>query len=378
MIFVNILLVAMGLDIGGAETHVVSLAKSLKRKGHHPVVISSGGVYEHELMVEQVPHYRAELADKGLKATIESIKKMKAVLKDENIDLIHAHGRIPAFISKIVSKMTNTPFMTTAHAKFEDSTIYKFISFWGEETIAVSEDIKEHLINSFRVDESKIIIIKNGIDTDKFNSSIDISKIQMEIPNAKDCDKIVYISRLSGQLSSVAKMVIDAVLKIRERGKSINLIVVGDGDDFEHIIDYAKKVNHEYGEELIHILGKRTDVAEILAFGDVVVAVSRSALEAMSCQKPVILAGGEGYMGLLTTNNLSTAMANNFTGRTVNEEITVDKIANELEHVIGRDNSHKREELGKLGRDVVTEHFSIDSMTDKTIEIYEKLVDRRV
>ncbi|MFA5524407.1 MAG: glycosyltransferase family 4 protein [Tissierellales bacterium] len=373
----NILLVAMGLDIGGAETHVVSLAKQLKNKGHHPVVISSGGIYEQELIIEQIPHYRAKLAEKGLKATTDSIKVMKSVIRSDKIDLIHAHGRIPAFIGKIISIMTNTPFMTTAHAKFDDSGIYKLISFWGKETISVSEDIKDHLVNNFGVNENRITIIKNGIDTEKFNSKADTSKLEKEIATTKESIKIVYISRLSGALSDVAKKVIDAVNKIRQKGIAIDLVVVGDGDDFLSVKDYSKKISTDSGETFINVLGKRTDIAEILAFGDIAVAVSRSALEAMSCEKAVILVGGEGFMGLLTEENLSIAMANNFTGRTVKEEITAEKIAYEIEKVIGKDCSKKRAELGKLGRQVVIDHFSIDSMTDETIKIYKKLINGR-
>lgn len=373
----NILLVAMGLDIGGAETHVVSLAKKLKRKGHYPVVISSGGIYEQELISEQIPHYKAELAEKGLKATADSIKVMKNVIRKEKIDLIHAHGRIPAFIGKIISIIKNTPFMTTAHAKFDDGGIYKLISFWGKETISVSEDIKTHLINNFGVNENKITIINNGIDTEKFSSNIDISKLQEEISTTKESNKVVYISRLSGELADVAKKVIDAVNKIRQKGIAIDLILVGDGDDFISVKDYSHKINTDSSEKYIHVLGKRTDIPEILAFGDIAIAVSRSALEAMSCEKAVILAGGEGYMGLLTEENLSVAMANNFTGRTVSEKITSDKIANEIEKIIGKECSNKRAELGKLGREVVIKHFSIDSMTDETIEIYKKLINGR-
>ncbi|SCG83908.1 glycosyl transferase, group 2 family protein [Proteiniborus sp. DW1] len=373
----NILLVAMGLDIGGAETHVVNLARKLKRKGHYPVVISSGGVYEQEIISEQIPHYKAELDKKGLKATINSLKIMRDVVKSENIDLIHAHGRIPAFISKIISIVTHTPFMTTAHAKFDDSIKYRLISFWGEVTISVSEDIKEHLIKNFGVKEDRITVINNGIDTERFNSNIDTSRLQQEVPISVESNKVVYISRLSGTLADVARMVSDAIYKIRKQGVLIDLIVVGDGDDFSRIENYSHKINSEYGEKFIHVLGKRTDIPEILAFGDVVVAVSRSALEAMSCEKAVVLVGGEGYMGLLTDENLSVAMQNNFTGRTVKEEITTDKIANEIEKIIGKDNAIRRAKLGKLGREVVKEYFSIDSMTDETIEIYKKLINRR-
>jgi len=40
----RILMVTMGLDIGGAETHIVELSKQLKAMGHDVAVVFKGGV----------------------------------------------------------------------------------------------------------------------------------------------------------------------------------------------------------------------------------------------------------------------------------------------------------------------------------------------
>ena len=53
----NILLSLMQLDIGGAETHVVELAKELKRRGLNPIVTTNGGVYAQELENVGIKHY---------------------------------------------------------------------------------------------------------------------------------------------------------------------------------------------------------------------------------------------------------------------------------------------------------------------------------
>ena len=45
----KILMATMGMDIGGAETHIVELAKELKKQGHDVAIVSHGGVYVHEI-----------------------------------------------------------------------------------------------------------------------------------------------------------------------------------------------------------------------------------------------------------------------------------------------------------------------------------------
>ena len=57
----NILLSLQQLTIGGAETHVVELAKELKRRGYNVVVTSKGGVYEKELAAAGIKHYYVPL-----------------------------------------------------------------------------------------------------------------------------------------------------------------------------------------------------------------------------------------------------------------------------------------------------------------------------
>ncbi|SHJ61919.1 glycosyltransferase [Paramaledivibacter caminithermalis] len=370
----NVLLASMALDIGGAETHVVGLAKELKKMGYGPVIVSAGGIYVKELIEENIPHYKAPLNKKDFRSIFTSIQTLKYAIRKEKIDIIHAHGRIPALNSKIVSLMENIPFMTTVHAKFKASLIYKHTTFLGKEVISISEDIKNHLIDKFNADPKTITIIPNGIDINKFNPNINALNLKSELKLKKDTMKIAYISRISGPLATLVKMVIEAGKELYKDMEKVEIIIAGDGDDFKEISEYAYKINEECNSDFIHILGKRTDIPEILSIADLAICVSRSALEAMACEKPVILAGGEGYMGLLTENNMEAAILNNFTGRTSSEELTVDKLKKEILTILDSCNKEKRDRLGQLGRRIVIDQFSIKSMTERTIEIYNKLL----
>ena len=70
----------MQLDIGGAETHVVELAKELKRKGFNPIVTSNGGVYVKELEEAGIKHYCVPLQNKKPNNMIRSIKLLKKII----------------------------------------------------------------------------------------------------------------------------------------------------------------------------------------------------------------------------------------------------------------------------------------------------------
>ncbi len=370
----NILLAAMALDIGGAETHVVALAKGLKKMGHSPIVVSAGGVFVKELEKAKIPHYEAPLNKKDIGSISKSLKIFKDIIKDENIELIHGHGRIPALNGKITSILKGIPFMTTAHAKFKVSFVYRYTSFWGEEVISVSEDVKEHLINKFSVKPEKITLITNGIDTTRFTKGLDISAQRKELRLRDDTMKVIYSSRIAGSLAGLTKMVIEAAKEIYKENDKIEFIIVGDGEDFKEIYESAEKVNAECKDKFIHMLGKRTDMPQILSLGDTIICVARTALEAMACEKPVILAGGEGYMGLLSEENMETAISNNFTGRTTSEEVSVEKLKHEIIKLLHPSKKERRKELGNLGRNVVVDKFSIENMVRETVDIYYKLL----
>lgn len=57
----NLMLSLMQLNIGGAETHVVELAKELKKRGYNVIVTSNGGVYVQELESAGIKHYTVPL-----------------------------------------------------------------------------------------------------------------------------------------------------------------------------------------------------------------------------------------------------------------------------------------------------------------------------
>ncbi len=94
---------------------------------------------------------------------------MRRIVRDEQVDLIHAHARIPAFVTAVMGRPKQVRFITTAHYNFKGM---RHLSRWGEKTIAVSEDIRAYLIDYFRVSPERIVVIPNGVDTDLFSPPV--------------------------------------------------------------------------------------------------------------------------------------------------------------------------------------------------------------
>ena len=104
----RILLALMQLDIGGAETHVVELAKELKRRDYEVFIASNGGAYESEVQLAGIKHYKVPLQNKNPLNVYSAYKTLENIIKTEKIDLVHSHARIPSFIlGKLRKKMEN-------------------------------------------------------------------------------------------------------------------------------------------------------------------------------------------------------------------------------------------------------------------------------
>ena len=76
----KILMLTSSFDIGGAETHILELSKSLTQKGHTVALVSGGGDYVKALKQYNIPHFLIPLNSKNPLHLLSAYKKLKAIL----------------------------------------------------------------------------------------------------------------------------------------------------------------------------------------------------------------------------------------------------------------------------------------------------------
>lgn len=368
----NILMALMQLDIGGAETHVVELSKELKRRGHNIIIASRGGVYLPELEEAGIKHYVVPLHDKKPKNMLTSYRLLKKIISDENIDIVHSHTRISSFILGKLQKKMKFPYVTTAHWIFDTRFGLKYLTNWGQKTFAVSDDIKEYLMKNYKTPEKDITVTVNGIDTVKFSKDTDKMPVTKEF-NISDTDNlIVYVSRMDESRSLAAHQLIEAIVRLDNIVENLKCIIVGDGDDFENVKRETEEANKKLGREAILLAGARVDIDKLVAPAKLFVGVSRAALEAMASEKPTIIAGNEGYIGLFNEDKLSVGLETNFCCRGC-EMSTTDLLAQDIGGFFGLW-EEEQEKLGKYGREVVLNYYSVKRMADDAEKVYKEVL----
>ncbi len=363
----KILLLLSSLDRGGAETHLITLASSLARRGHSVTVVSSGGGMVEELVREDIEHRALPLDSRAPWNLLRSYFSLKQMLHREGYDLIHAHSRIPAFLVCAPARRKNIPFVTTVHASFRVNRFFRRYSRWGDTAIAVSEDLKQYLCENYSCSAERIEVIPNGIDTVHFSPSPSKSPVTAH--------RLLYVSRLDEDCSEVAFLLCRLASPLKEKFSDLQIVLAGGGSALPRLRALAEKINGKETSPFVFLPGHLSDVRDEYRKSHTVIGVSRVAIEAMACGAPVILAGNEGFGGLLLPSNLGQANASNFCCRgnqQVTEELLFDAILSSFS-MPKNEREHRTEHLSQSIRDFC----DIAKVTEKTLAVYEKLLAER-
>ncbi len=371
----RILMATMGLDIGGAETHIVELSKQLRAQGHDVAIASNGGIYVPEIEAAGIRHYCVPMHRRDLRCMLRARSLLRKVLRQERPDVVHAHARIPAFLCATLWQKLRFPFVTTAHWVFENRGLVRYLTNWGQRTIAVSQDIKEYLIQEYNLPEGHISVTVNGIDTQKFSPDLPRKEVLTELGLDPARPVLCHVSRMDRDRALVAGQLVELAPELDRAVPGVQLVLVGGGELLEELQSKADQVNRTLGRPCVVLTGPRADINRIVAAGDLFVGVSRAALEAMAAAKPVILAGNEGCQGLFTPEQLAPAQAGNFCCRGFPLP-TPQRLLDEVRAALALE-PERRGQLGSYGRQVVLEQYSVHRMAQDCLEVYEQVRQRR-
>lgn len=368
----NILLTTMCLDIGGAETHIVELAKGLKKEGFHVVVASNGGVFVKDLENHGIKHYTVPLHNKKPDNVYKAYKILQQIVIDEKINLVHAHARIPGFICNMLHKKMNFAFVTTAHGTWKTGGGLKYITRWGQKTIAVSQDVKKYLLDNYKIDENNIKITINGVDTEKYSPNVDYSTILKEFNLSKSNFKVVYVSRIDKDREVILNSILQILPKLIDEVEDLQFFIVGGGNILPAIKEAADKINKSANRDAVIVTGSRIDINKFTAMADLFIGFGRSSLEGMASARPVIIAGNQGYIGVLDESNIDIAIKSNFSGR--GQEIAnTERFLGDILSVVNM-TKEQRELLGLFCRNTVEQQYSISKMVADNIDVYMQLL----
>ena len=369
----KILMATMGMEIGGAETHILELSKALSARGHEVTVCSNGGVYVTQLEEAGIRHVSIPLHKRSVFTMLRSYFSLRRLILRERFDVVHAHARIPSFLCGIICKNgRKIPFCTTAHFTFQTGGMAGKLTNWGKHSLAVSEDIRSYLLEHYALQKQQISITINGIDPIRFSPEVSGAALRKELDIPANAPLFLHVSRLDDSPGMVAKKLIESAPELAKTIPDLHILIVGGGTQLDAFQKLATKTNASIGRKVLTLTGGRTDIANCIAACDMFIGVSRAALEALCMEKPVVLSGHQGHGGIFSEEKLDISQKTNFCYRGLSLP-TAELLQADILALFAMDDMAKKA-LGSYGRQVVLEHYSTQKMAEDALEMYQKVI----
>ena len=151
----TVLIVVPTLQAGAAEMGAVDLVRILTAAGHHAIVMSRGGRLEPRIAAAGGEFIYADVASKNPAIMARNAAAISRIVRSRNCDIIHAHGRAPAWSAFVAAKLTRVPFVTSWYKGFREQNalkrLYNSVMARGDRIIAVSDQIAELISERYRV-----------------------------------------------------------------------------------------------------------------------------------------------------------------------------------------------------------------------------------
>lgn len=371
-----ILQVLPALETGGVERGTVEIARAISDKGYKSLVASNGGYLEIELKQSRSQHFKLPLDSKNPFVMWLNIGRLKKIIEKYDVDIVHARSRAPAWSAYFAAKKTKADFLTTFHGLYSTGgplkKLYNSIMVRGKRVIAISDFIADHLKEIYAVKDRKIKTIHRGVDTEYFKPEsvnhervIKLSK-QWGIPDEVPIIMLpARLSRWKGQ-----KFLIESLAELPHKNFLCIMVGVG-GAHQKYLKELNKLIAQKNMEKNVKIVGATNDMPAAYMLATVVVSAStkpeafgRVALEAAAMGRPVIATKLGGSMETIIDGE---------TGFLV-ESGNTKEMAETINKVLGMSAS-ARKKIASNAAIHVRENFSIKKMCDKTIKLYNEVLD---
>lgn len=381
----NVLQVIPALDSGGAERTTVEMAKAIIAAGGKAMVATAGGRMCAE--VERVGGRVLLLPvdSKNPLTILANGGRLADLVRREQVDLLHARSRAPAWSALFAARRTGAAFVTTYHGAYRAASPVKryvnSVMAKGDLVIANSEFTATAIRAAYPVGD-RLKVIPRGADLFEFNplaiSGDRIRALRTHWGLEESGSALVLL--LPGRLTDWKghDVAIGAIAAVRAAvagvSPSFQLIFAGDEQGRG---DYAgslmRRVNELGLQQMIRWVGHCDDMPAAYALADVALAPStrpeafgRIAVEAGAMAKVVVASnhGGaretivDGETGLLVEPGSADALAGAFLKASA----------------LGQEG---RRAMGEKARARIAAHYSTQAMTAATLVAYQDLLARR-
>lgn len=370
-----ILQVLPSLVTGGVERGTIDIAVALAESGWRAIVASEGGPMVREIERAGGTHITLPLGSKNPFAIRRNIGRLAEVIEQNNVALVHARSRAPAWSAYYAAQRTGRPFVTTFHGTYNSGNKikrwYNSVMTRGVRVIAISDFIGRHLVEEYGTDPARIRVIPRGIDTFSF----DPAKVSQErvIALARDwrLPDGMSIVMLPGRLTrwKGQTLLVEAMARLG-RSDVCCLLVGSDQGRSNYRQELEELVRARGLEGQVRAVDHCRDMPAAFMLADVVVSAStdpeafgRVVAEAQAMGRPVVAPDHGGAREIVVPGETGFLF----------KPGDVDALAESIRSVLML-NGNQRAALSAKAIGHIRAHFTRAQMCDATLAVYAELL----
>ena len=379
----KVLQVIPKLGYGGAETGCFDIAHYLPENNCKSFIVTSGGELLKFVDKKKVKVFRLPVNSKNPLLILINAIILIFIILINNISIVHARSRAPAWSCLFATKITGRKFVTTFHGTYNFKNnlkkFYNSVMTRSDLIIAGSNFIFSHIKQNYSKylnDKKKLLVIFRGINIDYFDPTTKFESDEKKLLTNWNMEKDKKIILLPGRLTSWKgqEVFIEAINLVNiELGYEAFYAVILGSDQGRDL--YKKKLirlSEQYRlSKQIKFIDHCKDMALAYKVSDIVVSASiepeafgRVAVEAQSMERPIVASNIGG------SNETIIDEKTGFLYESGNAKSLSKKILK----VLFLDETLLKS-IGKEGRKNIIQKFNVEKMCFSTYSEYKRLLN---
>ena len=335
---IRVLNIISDTNIGGAGRVILNYLNYTDRTQFETLVaVPRGSLLKQPLEKAGAKVYEVDgMADRSYHK--DDVKLLKALIGEVKPDLVHTHGSLSG---RIAARRCHVPVVYSRHSAFPVPAklryppgrwVNKLVNeHYADRIIAVSPATKDNLTDG-GISPKKITVVMNGVAPVERISPEERAALRRELNIPEECVVFGILARIEDYKGHL--YLVEAARLLKARGQTDFRVLIAGTGAFEAQV--AQAVKEAQVEDVVQMLGFRSDVARLLGALDVQLnasygteATSLALLEGMSLGLPTIASdyGGNpwvirnGEEGILFPSRDAAALADAMERLILNPEL---------------------------------------------------------
>jgi len=359
----KILHVETGRHLYGGPQQVIYLVSALRERGHDCTLICP-------------PESGIDAAARSAGIPVRNLfcagdldlpfaYRLVQYLQTSKPDLVHCHSRRGAdMLGGLAASVADVPAVVSRRVDNTEMRLLAALRYRPfRKIIAISEAIAA-VLRDRDVDDDRIEVIRSAVDTGQFSTSADCAAYRADFGLPENAVVIAAAGQLIPRKGH--RYLLQAIAELQHSHPNLRTIIFGEGYLNNQLRAQAASLGLG---EVVQFAGFRDDLDSYMACVDIFVHPALA--EGLGVVTLKAAAAGVPVVGF-KAGGLVEAVVDGQTGVLVPPE-NVEELRDAIAALL--DDANLRQQMGAAGRERVQNEFSIDTMVDKHIALYESVLN---